>query len=569
MGPVNRAARRVVAGLTAATVGVAIIAAASQGVSPLGLVPFLPAGLLFVTAGFFAAGRRPGGPAGPLLVAAGLSWLGAQAGFALPLQAGAVAGTALFPLGLAFLAHLALAYPAGLTSRAERVVVALPYCLVVALVPLAVAGGDDFMTAGPEGGFERAWYVGLLVGALVTAVCFLAILVGRWRHGTAVSRRVLLPIVPGACLVVLVYIVGLLAELGVPTGLGGRWGLVTLVLVAAAPLVLLAWLLRARLARSQVGGLVVELGGTPGRGGLQEALARALRDPSVSIAYWLPEVERYVDGQGRAVELPEPGGSRAVTLIQRAGQPIGALVHDAALAEDQRHVDAVCAAAGLALENQRLHAEVLSRLDEVRASRARLVEAGDKARKRVERNLHDGAQQRLVSISIGLGMARAKLATTGPGDADALLAQAAQDAATAITELRELTRGLNPSILAESGLVGALESLAELSFIPVTLRGGITAELPAPVEAAAYYVVAESLANAAKYAGASSVRVTLEQAPDGLVVEVADDGSGGAEVRAGGGLEGLADRVAALDGRLVVESPPGEGTVVRAELPCG
>jgi len=569
MGPVNEAVRRVVAGLTAATAGVAVVAAVAQGVTPLGLVPLMPAGLLFVMAGFAAAARRPDGPSGPLLAAAGLSWLGAQAGFALPHRAAAAAGSVLFPLGLAFLAHLALAYPGGLFSRGERIVVALPYCLVIALVPLAVAGGDDFMTDGPAGSVGRVWYAALLVGALVTAVCFLAILVRRWQRGTAVARRVLLPIVPGACVVVLVYIAALLAELGVPTGLGGRWGLATITLVAAAPVVLLASLLRARLARSRVGALIVELSGAPGGGGLTEALAQVLRDPTVDVAYWLPEEERYVDEQGRAVELPEAGGDRAVTLIQRAGHRIGALVHDGALAEDQDHVNAVCAAAGLALENQRLHAEVLSRLEDVRASRARMVEAGDTARERVERNLHDGAQQRLVAISIGLGMARAKLAAASPAEADDLLAQAAQDAATAIAELRELARGLNPSVLAEMGLVGALESLAEHSFVPVTVRGGITGELPAPVEATAYYVVAESLANATKHAGASSVRVTVERRPRGLVVEVADDGSGGARVRAGGGLEGLGDRVAALDGRLVVESPPGGGTVVRAELPCG
>lgn len=211
---------------------------------------------------------------------------------------------------------------------------------------------------------------------------------------------------------------------------------------------------------------------------------------------------------------------------------------------------------------------MLSRLDEVRASRARIVEAGDAARKRVERNLHDGAQQRLVAISIALGMARSELAHGCADEADALLAQSSQDAVTAITELRELTQGLNPSILAEVGLMGALESLAERSFLPVTLRGETTGDLPASVEAAAYYVVAEALSNAAKHAGASSVCVLVEQGPDRLTVEVADDGSGGAGVRSGGGLEGLADRVAALDGRLIVESPPGGGTVVRAELPC-
>lgn len=563
----SRAGRRIVAALTVSATGTAIGGAASHGISPLELMPLLPAGLLFVIAGVAAANRRPDGPSGPLLAASGLSWLGAQAFFAVDHRV-AFIGSVLFPLGVAFLAHLALAYPDGLKSRAEQVVVSLPYALVLALLPLAIAGGDDFVTAGPEGTFERTWYAGLLVAALVTAVCFLVILVGRWRHGTAVARRVLLPIVPGACLFVLVYIVALLAELGVPTGLGGGWGLVGILLIATAPLVFLAGLLRARLVRAKIGGLVVELGGTPGGDGLRDALARALRDPTVELAYWVAEEERYVDEHGRARELPEPGGLRMVTRIERAGRPIGALIHDAALGEDQDHLDAVCAAAGLALENQRLHADVLSRLEEVRASRARIVEAGDTARKRVERNLHDGAQQRLVTISIALGMARSKLAHGCPDEADALLAQSSQDAVTAISELRELTQGLNPSILAEVGLMGALESLAERSFLPVTLRGETSADLPATVEAAAYYVVAEALSNAAKHAGASSVRVLVKQGPDRLAVEVADDGSGGAGVRSGGGLEGLADRLAALDGRLMVESPPGGGTVVRAELPC-
>ncbi len=556
-----------VAVLTVAAAGTAVGGAVSHAVSPLALVPLLPAGMLFVIAGAAAANRRPDGPSGPLLTAVGLSWLGAQAFFALDHRV-AFLGSVLFPLGLAFLGHLALAYPDGLKSRAEQVVVSLPYGLVLALLPLAIAGGDDFITSGPEGTFERTWYAGLLVAALVTAICFLLILVGRWRHGTAVARRVLLPIVPGACLFVLIYIVALLAELGVPTGLGGRWGLVGILLVGVAPLVFLAGLLRARLGRAKVGGLVVELGGMPGGDGLRHALARALRDPTVEVAYWIAEQGRHVDEHGRALELPKPGGLRMVTRIERSGRPIGALIHDAALAEDQEHLDAVCAAAGLALENQRLHAEVLSRLEEVRASRARIVEAGDTARKRVERNLHDGAQQRLVAISIAVGMARSKLAHGCPDEADALLAQSSQDAVTAITELRELTQGLNPSILAEAGLMGALESLAERSFLPVTLRGGPSGDLPASVEAAAYYVVAEALSNAAKHAGATSVCVLVEQGPDLLAVEITDDGSGGAGVRSGGGLEGLADRVAALDGRLTVQSPPGGGTVVRAELPC-
>ena len=383
------------------------------------------------------------------------------------------------------------------------------------------------------------------------------------------ARRVLLPVVPGACLFAAIYIVALLSELGLPTGLGERWALVALVLMVAAPVVFLAGLLRARLARAQVGQLVVELGDAPPRGALRDALARALGDPSVDVAYWLPEQGQYVDARGHPVDLPASDGRRAVTSIERGGRPVAALVHDPALRDDQSHVDAVAAAAGLALENERLHAEVLARLEEVRASRARIVEAGDAARRRVERNLHDGAQQRLVSLSIALGMARSKLAEGRVSELEGLLRQASEEASAAISELRELARGLHPSILSEVGLVGALESLAERSPVPVTLCATTDGAVPAPVEAAAYYVVAESLANVAKYARASSVQVRVERRGERLEVEVSDDGVGGAGLRPGSGLEGLADRVAALEGRLELHSPPGAGTVVRAELPCG
>lgn len=228
-----------------------------------------------------------------------------------------------------------------------------------------------------------------------------------------------------------------------------------------------------------------------------------------------------------------------------------------------------CAAAGLALENERLHAEVLARLEEVRASRARIVEAGDAARKRVERNLHDGAQQRLVSLSLAIGMARSKLGTGAVSDAEDLLGQASQEATCAIKELRELARGLHPAILSEVGLVAAVQSVAERSPVPVEVRASTNGPLCDSVEATAYYVVAESLTNVAKYARASSVQVRIEHCGDRLRVEVADDGTGGAELRPGSGLEGLADRVAVLEGHLEVHSSPGAGTRIRADLPCG
>ena len=204
---------------------------------------------------------------------------------------------------------------------------------------------------------------------------------------------------------------------------------------------------------------------------------------------------------------------------------------------------------------------------QLRASRARLVEAGDAERRRLERNLHDGAQQRLVSISLALRLAQAKLSSDVSG-ASEILSSASVELALALEELRELARGIHPAVLTERGLDAALESLADRAPLPVEIEATPAERLPAPVEAAAFYVVSESLANVAKYARATSVRVSVTRFNGRAVVEIADDGVGGADPALGSGLRGLADRVEALNGRLRVESPPGAGTSVRAEIPC-
>lgn len=563
-----------VTALTAALVVGGIVGVSVRGESVLQLVPLVSGGVLFVVAGLVAAGRRPDSASARLLTATGLAWLLAQALLTIPNALAATVGLALLPLSLAFLAHLSLAFPNGLASGAERVIVALPYALVVLGIPVMELGDCADCERNVFGidtarGFGRLWYTALLLAATGTAVCFLTVLVRRWRRGGVAARRVLLPVVPGACLFAVIYVGALLSELGLPTGLGASGALVAVVLLALAPLVFLGGLLRARLARGHVGRLVVELGDASPRGALREALARALGDPSVEVAYWLAERGAYVDGEGQAISLPGGDGHRAVTFIERSGQPVGALIHDAALRDDPAQVDAVCAAAALALENERLHAEVLARLEEVRASRARIVEAGDAARRRVERNLHDGAQQRLVSLTLAIGMARSKLGSGAVSDAENLLDQASQEARSAIKELREIARGLHPAILTEVGLVAAVQSVAERSPIPVEVHATTDGPLSDSLEATAYYVVAESLTNVAKYARASSVQVRIEHCGDRLRVEVADDGTGGAEMRPGSGLEGLADRVAVLEGHLEVDSSPGAGTRIRAELPCG
>jgi signal transduction histidine kinase len=300
---------------------------------------------------------------------------------------------------------------------------------------------------------------------------------------------------------------------------------------------------------------------------LQVALARALRDPSLELAYRLPDADSYVDLDGRHVDLPDGADRRrAVTLVERAGEPVAAVVHDASLADDPGLVQAACAAAGLALENERLQAELRARLDDLRTSRARIVRAGDVERRRLERNLHDGAQQRLVSLAVELGLAEARL-PVDPEGARSVLTGARRDLGEAIQELRELAHGIHPAILTDRGLRGALEALADRA--PIAIELAVPAgRLPERVEAAAYYVVAEAVANATKHARADFVNVSVAQSDGHVLVTVADDGVGGASQSAGSGLRGLGDRIDALGGTFSVTSPQGQGTVLRAELPC-
>jgi signal transduction histidine kinase len=219
----------------------------------------------------------------------------------------------------------------------------------------------------------------------------------------------------------------------------------------------------------------------------------------------------------------------------------------------------------VAEENVRLDAELQARLDDLRDSRARIVQAGDAARRKLERDLHDGAQQRLVGLALDLRLAREKL-DDDPAAAAAMLDDASADLARATDELRELARGIHPAVLSDRGLEAAVESLAKRAPLPVEIDASLDGRLPGPVESAAYFVVSEALTNVVKHSGADRAAVGIWRDNGGLVVEVADDGSGGADP-AGSGLRGLADRVAALDGRLRVDDPDGGGTLVRADIP--
>jgi signal transduction histidine kinase len=289
-------------------------------------------------------------------------------------------------------------------------------------------------------------------------------------------------------------------------------------------------------------------------GPVREMLAESLGDSSVAIAYWLPDREAFVDEAGRRVELPEPGSGRAWTAVERDGRRVAAIVHDAALDTSSELVQAAAAASSLAIDNERLS-----------VSRQRIVEAADDARRRIERDLHDGAQQQLLALALELRVLRSRV---DGDDAVALVDGLAKRLDVALGELRELARGIHPALLTQSGLGPAITSLAERSPAPVHAEVAIDGRLPAPVESAAYFVVAEALTNVARYAHASRAGVEVRRDGDELLVVVEDDGVGGVDVDDGSGLRGLQDRLAAVDGTLRIDSEPGGGTRLEARIPC-
>jgi signal transduction histidine kinase len=298
---------------------------------------------------------------------------------------------------------------------------------------------------------------------------------------------------------------------------------------------------------------------------VRELLAESLGDHSVAIAYWLPDRAMFVDESGQRVELPDPTSGRAWTSVEHEGRPVAAIVHDAALDTTSELVQAAAAAASLAIDNERLKADLRARVEELRVSRLRIVEATDAARRRIERDLHDGAQQQLVALALELRILRGR--AKDREELVALVDGLSERLASALAELRELARGIHPTILTDQGLAPAIDALADRTPVEVRAAVEVAARLPKPVEAAAYFVVAEALTNVVKYAHASSVEIDVRHDNGAVLVRVADDGVGGVDVAAGSGLRGLQDRLAAVDGEMDIVSPPGGGTRLQARIP--
>ena len=522
----------------------------------------------YVLCGLFAWRHRPDSRFGPLMIVAGfanfvstLSWTTNDFTFTL--------GQAFDLLPPVIFLHLFLAFPSGrLTRPAERALVLSAYVAAVVLQLIRMTfgsfGPNNLLEVTPDADAAVLWLrIALLT---ISAFCLagVVVLLLRRRGRRRPLRPMFVVLVDGFALgLVMIALLYVFAAFDLPGVRDIRWA--TFATLGVAPLVFLAGLLNVRLARSAVGVFVLELDREPAPADLRDSLARALRDPSLELAFWLPDYGAYVNVDGRAVELPDLQG-RATTLIDRDGEHVAALIHDPALDEEPELLDGVQAAAGIALENARLHAELRARLDELRSSRARIVEAAQNERQLLERNLHDGAQQRLIALSLDLSLLEARLA--GDSEAKAGIEQARVEIAASLAELREISRGLHPAVVSGHGLAVALEQLAARAPVPVELKVEFEERLPEALEVAAYYVVSESLANVAKHAHASTARVEVVKEHDELVLEILDDGVGGADSERGSGLRGIADRVEALNGRLRVWTPVGIGTRVKAEIPC-
>jgi PAS domain S-box-containing protein len=638
----------------------------------------------FIACGVVALSRVSDAHFGLLMSAVGLTWFLSALTESNNSYVFSV-GNLLWGIPLAFFIHALLTFPRGyLETKIVFAVVAATYGLLsVGPLLFSLFGENTSCSDCPQNQFVlmdssvATTVVGLIFIAVGLFVCGATIwvLIRRWRVASAPLRRILTPVFVTSATAIALFLLAAFVSAVSDTASSVLWWLV-LFAVASVPTAFLVGLLRTRLARASVAGLVLELGEARDPESTQDALRKALGDPSLRLAYWLSDRSRWVDVSGWELDLEAESQGRQTTLVEHDGEVVAAFIHDPSL--DTELAGAVSVAASLSLAREQsiqvvrqsesryrallnaipdlmfrmsrdgtyldfkgdpddlavppeemigsnardiLPADVADRLlegiaqaldtgdvaigdyelalngvqrtfearivkdgdeavlivrdiserkrqeSELRSSRVRLVGAGDEARRRLERNLHDGAQQRLVSLSLALRLAHSRLRDS-PEEAERLLNGASEELAQALEELRELARGIHPAVLSERGLSAALEALAGRAPVPV----GVTVppdRLPPAVEAAAYYVISEALTNVAKYSEASAVEVSVTRQNGRAIVEVADDGVGGADATRGSGLRGLADRVEALDGVLQIESEPGVGTRIRAEIPCG
>jgi signal transduction histidine kinase len=564
-----------IASVRTGLIGVSVALAAillSLNHRPYPLSVWLPlqcVGLSFLAAGMIGRIRRPDNRAASLMIVVGITWyIGDLQTIAHPVLF--ALGFCLFYVTAAAFTHLILALPTGrLEDGRERWLViglyavasltqVMRYVSEEPVVPQFWGAPDSLSIWAP---------VGSVSGGVLTLAAFWLVL-RRWLAAGRPARRRLAPlwstgaVVGGAALALIIVS---LARVSLETQ--RHLLLVFAVALILMPFAILTGLLRVRLARLGVANLVMHLESAAGPRRLRDALADALGDATLQVWFRLPGGD-YADVDGR-VAAAVPAGAGAATPIERGGEELAILVHDPALLDQIALVRAVVAAAGLALDNARLQADLRVQLDEVRASRTRIVAAADDERRRIQRDLHDGAQHALLATALLIGRAQEDLALAHPpAEVGVRLGTAAAQLQEVIRELRDLTEGINPPALTEQGIAAVMEAMAERAPIPLEYTVP-SRRWPDVIERTLYFVIHESLTNVYKHARATRAAVSLRSTGPALVLEVRDDGIGGADAGRGSGMRGLRDRVAAVGGALTFDSAYGGGTLIRAELPCG
>ena len=548
-----------------------------SGASPAADAADALAGLGLVLAGALAWMRSRTRTLGLVAMLAGLAWLapdwvGWNGASPLLRSVGAVAS----PFYLALLLHLVLAVPSGrLGTRSARFVVAGVYALAAALSAGLALFRDPFFDpycwqTCADNAFLVHAHPGLADtlgdvwtrAALLTGAAIAVVATRRLAVATATARRVLMPTVGPLAVAGVAEVAYAIALLHDPLEDPDKTGFAAIFFarsLAAFALALgIAWtVVRAYRVRSSVSRLAADVAEAPRARTLRDGLAAALGDPELEVHYWLAASGRFVTADGSPGSPPPATGGRAVTPIARDGRTLAVVSHDAALLDGEELEHQIGSAARLAIDNERLRAEVLAQLDELRRSRARIVETGDAERRRLERNLHDGAQQRLLAVSYDLRLARAAAESDGDPELGELVSRAADEVQGALGELRELAHGIYPAILTEAGLGAALESLADAATIPVELGDIPPGRYPAAAEASAYHAAEEAIRDAARR-GASFARVTTSWEDDVLSVSVEDDGAS-----RHGRLVHVTDRIGALGGSVETGA-----NAIRVELPC-
>jgi signal transduction histidine kinase len=413
--------------------------------------------------------------------------------------------------------------------------------------------------------FETASRV-LDIGGISFAIAYMALWFGRWKRSRGIDRRLTLPIAIAAAIVCGATIVEL-AALTLPASAHTINAIYTVeaFLQAGVPAAFFIAVLRRRFAHTRIADLLLWLRSPAQAGTVTGALRTVLHDPTLDVMYWVPGIGCYVDAQGSAIDVPESTADRLVLpVMSGSGQRLALILADPFLSGHEDLVQAAITASAFTLENAQLHAALQAQLQEVRASRLRIIEAGVSERRRLERDLHDGTQQRLLGIKVMLGATETEVGDAG---IRAMLSRIRDELGQALDELRDLAHGIHPAVLSQVGLAAATVSMAERHLIPieVALPAG---RFPEATELTAYFVISEAISNAVKHAGASRIRVRGREDDGYLRIEIADDGIGGARITDGTGIAGLVDRIRGLGGELTIHSLADQGTRLEASIPC-